>query len=701
VVAADKGTATFSDLANEVAASYNFWLGDAFASGGSTGYDHKAMGITARGAWASVRHHFAELGVDVDHDEITVIGIGDMSGDVFGNGMLLSRHLRLVAAFDHRHVFLDPDPDPEVSFAERQRLFGLPGSTWSDYQRAALSAGGGIFPRAAKAIPLSVQMRRRLGVEEAELPPAEVIRAVLRAPVDLLWNGGVGTYIKADTETNTDAADPANDLVRVDASTLRCRVIAEGGNLGVTRRGRIAFADRGGRINTDFIDNAAGVNISDHEVNLKILLDAAVSRGEMDRTERNNLLSTVAADVIGDVLRDNELQANAISAAQAQSARDLNRYARLIRNLEAETKLDRALESLPDEKEFAARQRAGQQLPRPDIAVLLAHSKNLVRAELLRSDLPADPYLASELQRYFPAAVVARCRPWLADHPLAREIIATRLSNDLVNTLGPGFIYRIQERTGACTADIARAYRIVRDVFTRSGDQAQVGGEESAWGLIHAEVSRDLLLFLEHTLSWLLRSRRHTMNVSAEVARFSQPVGRLRSRLPTLLTGAQTDRLNERAEQLLELGVREQVAVTTAALAPLTAALDIVELSGMLARNLDLVASVYFAVSDTLGLDSLEAQIVDGPRDSHWERAAKAGMRDDVSMQRRRLAASVLRFTAAGDTVQMLGDWLADNTRRVDRCRRVLRDLADKGEVDLSMLSVALHEVGILTRTGG
>jgi glutamate dehydrogenase len=699
VVAADKGTASFSDLANEVAAEYYFWLGDAFASGGSAGYDHKTMGITARGAWVSVRHHFRELGVDARRQEITVVGIGDMSGDVFGNGMLLSRQLRLVGAFDHRHVFLDPDPDPEISFAERERLFRLPGSTWMNYDTAVLSPGGGIFARTAKSIPLSALVRRRLGVDAVELPPAEVIQALLRAPVDLLWNGGIGTYVKASGETNTDAADRANDAVRVDAKTLRCRVVAEGGNLGVTRRGRIEYADAGGRINTDFIDNSAGVDTSDHEVNLKILLDAAVLRGELDRAERDDLLSSVADDVVRDVLRDNELQAEAISAAEAQSSHDLDRHARLIRNLEAETGLDRALESLPDEAELATRQESGQGLPRPDIAVLLAHSKNLVREELLRSDVPANPYFGSELYEYFPSAVVERCRPWIADHPLHREIIATRLSNDLVNALGPGFIYRLQERTGAGTADVTRAYRIVRDVFKLPGGWAGFAGADA--GPVRPELCRDVQLFLEHTLSWLLRTRRQPLDVTAEVERFRSPLEEFRTLLPSMLSLAQTDRLARRTGELVASGVSESVAASIAELAPLTAALDIVELGSALGRHPDLVARTYFAVSDALGLDWLETQVVGEPLDSHWELAAKAGLRDEVAMQRRRLTAGVLRGAGPGDTSRILADWLEDNAQRVARCRQVLRDLMASGDLDLAMLSVALHEVRDLTQTSG
>src|SRR6266516_305470 len=463
VVAADKGTATFSDIANAVAAEYGFWLGDAFASGGSAGYDHKAMGITARGAWESVTRHFRELDYDVQSQDFTVIGIGDMSGDVFGNGMLRSRHIQLIGAFNHQHIFLDPDPDPERSFQERERLFKLPRSSWADYDHSVISQGGGIFPRSAKSIPLSPEVRRRLAVEAEVLTPNELIRALLKAPVDLLWNGGIGTYVKASDERHSDVGDKANDTLRVDGREVRCRVVAEGGNLGFTQQGRIEYALLGGRINTDAIDNSAGVDCSDHEVNLKILLNALVGASDMTEKQRNQLLAGMTGEVAELVLRDNYEQNQALSLAQASAL--LDEQAGFMRRLEQANKLNRALEFLPDDERLAERRTARLGLVRPELATLLAYSKITLYEELLTSDLPDTPELESELVHYFPSPVQERAAEPMRNHRLRREIIATRVTNRIVNRMGSTFVYRLGEETGATAEDIARAFTVVLEVF--------------------------------------------------------------------------------------------------------------------------------------------------------------------------------------------------------------------------------------------
>ena len=501
VVAADKGTARFSDLANSIAAEYNFWLGDAFASGGSAGYDHKAMGITARGAWLSVQRHFAEMGRDTDVDEFTVAGIGDMSGDVFGNGMLLSHKIRLVAAFDHRDIFLDPEPDAATSYAERARLFALPGSSWRDYEPASISAGGGVWPRTAKSIPLSPEVRARLGIDATELTPDELVAAILRAPVDLLWNGGIGTYVRSDSETDTAAQDPANDRVRVAASELRCTVVGEGGNLGFTQQARIDYALGGGRINADFIDNAAGVATSDLEVNLKIALDAGPV------ADRNTLLERATDDVARRVLAASSNQILAISLAAEQAGYLLERHIRLIRNLEVESGIDPSVEGLPSPAELKRRAASGRGLTRPEIAVLLAQSKNLVCHELLESDVPDSELFSARLQEYFPGVIADVAAPQIAAHPLRREIIATVVADELINRIGPGTIYRLQERLGATTAEVAMAYGTVREVL---GLEA-VWAEALAREVGEAQRIQELLEIrelVEHLTSWLLRRRR-------------------------------------------------------------------------------------------------------------------------------------------------------------------------------------------------
>ncbi|MGW4098019.1 NAD-glutamate dehydrogenase domain-containing protein [Mycobacterium sp. NPDC004974] len=516
VVAADKGTAKFSDLANSIAAEYGFWLGDAFASGGSAGYDHKAMGITARGAWLSVRRHFAEAGHDLDVDPFTVAGIGDMSGDVFGNGMLLSHNIKLVAAFDHRHIFVDPDPDPKVSFNERTRLFGLPASSWQDYDSTLISAGGGVWPRTAKSIPLSPQARTALGIEAAECTPDDLISAVLRAPVDLLWNGGVGTYVRSDGESDSDARDKANDRVRVTASQLRCKVIGEGGNLGLTQQARIGFALNGGRVNADFIDNAAGVATSDLEVNIKIALDS----GNIDTAQRNTLLSDATEDVAARVLADNAEAILAISMAAAEADSLLDRHIRLIGNLRDEAGVDPQVEGLPAGPELARRRTMGLGLTRPEIAVLLAQSKNLVAQELLASDIPDQEVFAHRLGDYFPAGIAQHARAEISRHPLRREIVATSVAGELINRVGPGTIYRMQERLAVTTPQVAQAYATVRDILDLDALwAAELAGSSDEGQRIQALLQvRELV---EHLTSWVLR------NGTGNRARVSAAIGRL------------------------------------------------------------------------------------------------------------------------------------------------------------------------------
>jgi glutamate dehydrogenase len=467
VVAADKGTATFSDIANEISAEYGFWLGDAFASGGSAGYDHKAMGITARGAWESVKRHFRELGLDVMNEPFTVLGIGDMSGDVFGNGMLLSRNIKLVCAFDHRNILVDPDPDLAVSFAERQRLFLTPGSSWNEYDRTKLSAAGDVFDRKAKSVLPSPQVRAALGIPDdapKELTPNDLIHWALQAPVDLLWNGGIGTYVKAANESNADVGDRTNDMVRVDGKQVRARVVAEGGNLGFTQRGRIEFAQAGGRINTDFIDNSAGVDTSDHEVNLKILLGLAIAGGELTLDERNTLLQECASDVVDHVLYDNYLQAQILSQETEVSAQRIEAYEDMMRQIELEGELDREVEFLPSSEEMKQRRMDGLAMVRPELAVLLAYAKRSIAAALLRSDLPDSPYLTQDLDRYFPPNVVERFGRLIPEHRLKRELVATMASNDVVNSQGVTFVSRMVTETGSRPSDVVRAFRIARDV---------------------------------------------------------------------------------------------------------------------------------------------------------------------------------------------------------------------------------------------
>ncbi|WP_433609760.1 NAD-glutamate dehydrogenase domain-containing protein [Prescottella agglutinans] len=664
VVAADKGTARFSDLANSVAAEYDFWLGDAFASGGSRGYDHKAMGITARGAWLSVRRHFAELGVDTQSDPVTVAGIGDMSGDVFGNGMLLSRTIGLVAAFDHRHIFLDPDPDPDVSFTQRRILFETPGSSWDDYPRDAISEGGGVWPRSAKQVPLSPEARKLLGVEADVLPPGELIRAILRAPVDLLWNGGVGTYVKASTETDTDAADPANDAVRVDAADLRCRVVGEGGNLGFTQRARIEFALGGGRINADFIDNAAGVATSDREVNLKIALDGAVAAGELAEDDRNALLAECTDHVAGAVLGDCASQTLAISLAESQAVSLLGRHERLIANLEAVGGLDRTRAVLPGTRDLLLRTEAGLGLTRPEIATLLAHSKNTVRDDLLGSGVPDEPIFARLLVDYFPPSFHDRFPDRIRGHRLRREIIATQIADQLINHVGPGLIYRLEERLGVSTPQVALAYAVVAELFDVDAmwDRAVAVvdlADRDSWGPLHT-----VQALIERACSWLLRNRPVPVEPQSEVRRYRDAVRRLLEDYPPAtvdgtIAGTSLPLLGEAlpfAENALALGV-----------------------------PIDQVAYAYLTLGDDLGVFRIVDRLEHWPRRAYWDTLATAALRDEISARLHALVGSVMAH--GPDDVSpddRLALWRAHHESAVGRLHRIVVAARADGEIDLA-----------------
>ncbi|HEV7471190.1 MAG TPA: NAD-glutamate dehydrogenase [Pseudonocardia sp.] len=601
VVAADKGTARFSDVANDVAAGYGFWLGDAFASGGSVGYDHKAMGITARGAWESVRRHFRELGVDPQSQDVTVVGVGDMSGDVFGNGMLLSDHVRLVAAFDHRHVFVDPDPDPAVGFAERRRLFGLPRSSWDDYDRSAISPGGGVWLRTAKAVPVGPEMRAALGLADGitVASPPELIRAILLAPVDLLWNGGIGTYVKASGESHADAGDKAADAIRVDGRDLRVKLVGEGGNLGLTQRGRIEFARSGGRLNTDAIDNSAGVDCSDHEVNIKILLDRLVAAGGLDRAGRDALLAEMTDEVAELVLADNRAQNAALGVARSHAPEMLAVHGRMIADLVRRRGLDRALEVLPDPEEIAERQRAGEGLSSPELAVLLAHTKLDLKAAILGSDLPDLPEFTDRLAGLLPSALAERFPGAVAAHPLRREIVTTSLVNEMVDGGGITFAHRLAEDAAATPTDAARAYRVATAVFDLPALWAEIAALPVA---VPTALTDELVLesrrLLDGATRWLLANRPRPLAVRGETDRFAAPVRALLPRLPSLLRGWEAEETAGRTAALAARGVPREAAARFAALPYGHGLLDVVEVAGQGARlPIDEVAGLYYALS--------------------------------------------------------------------------------------------------------
>ena len=696
VVAADKGTATFSDIANAISQEYGFWLGDAFASGGSAGYDHKAMGITARGAWISVQRHFRDLGIDVQSEDVTVAGIGDMSGDVFGNGMLLSEHIRLVAAFDHRHVFLDPDPDPAVSFAERRRLFGLPGSSWADYDTALISAGGGVFPRSAKTVLLTPEVRARLDVPDEALTPDELIRAVLRAPVALLWNGGVGTYVKATAETHAEVGDKRNDSVRVDAGDLRCRVVGEGGNLGFTQRGRVEFALRGGRINTDAIDNSAGVDCSDHEVNIKVLLDRVSADGDLTGKQRDALLAEMTDEVAELVLADNAAQTRALYNARAQANAMLDVHLRFLAALERGGRLNRALEFLPTDEELTERATVGGGLVLPELAVLLAYSKLWICDELLASDLPDDPFLSAELVGYFPSAIRERYADRLAEHPLRREIIATRVTNELVNRAGSTYAFRMAEGAGLAVPHIARAHIAAWEIFGLTELQFRIESLDDVPTDVRIRLLLEVQTLAERASRWLLRNRRQPLDIRSTVDHFGSAVPLLVDEIPRLLAASSEvdEAFDAAVTDFVSAGVPEAIAARVAVLPALFAALDVIDVAHATGRDWKQVAAVHIALGHHLQLDWLRERILRLPRDDRWQALARVALRDDLDAVRATLTAELVQ---AGDPGQgpdeLIRRGFASDQPAVARCLGVIRDIAADDRADLATLSVALREV--------
>jgi glutamate dehydrogenase len=695
VVAADKGTATFSDIANGIAVERGFWLGDAFASGGSVGYDHKAMGITAKGAWESVKYHFRELDVDCQSDDFTCAGIGDMSGDVFGNGMLLSEHIRLVAAFDHRHIFLDPNPDAATSFTERQRMFVLPRSSWEDYDKSLISAGGGVYPRSLKAVSISPEVAAALGIAEGitSMRPAALINAILSAPVDLLWNGGIGTYVKASTESHLDAGDKANDVLRADGISLRCKIVGEGGNLGLTQRGRIEFARNGGHINTDAIDNSAGVDTSDHEVNIKILLDQAVQNGELEMADRNVLLASVTEDVGQLVLRDNYEQ-NVLLGVARHGARSLiSVHRRLIREMEKAGELDRAIEFLPTDKEMAIREANGEGLTSPEIAVLAAYVKIGLAEKLSESSVPDEPWFRQVLHSYFPEPIAAKFEVDLEKHPLHRDIVTTAVVNDLVNRGGLSFVFRAREETSADVAQIVRAYTVVREIF----------GLEKIWNELEALDNqvptstqhtgyRQIRRVTDRAVRWLVDVRFPINDVAAEIERFGPTVAELGPKVWDMLCGVERENIYAEVDRLVGHGLPRHIALRMARLLEEFLFLDVVEIAAAEGRPAEEIARLHFALSEQLSVDSLLSAITRLPRSDRWSALARAATRHDVYAALAAITTSVLRGTDPSlSALDRIAAWAKENTERVERVRTTLGEALARDPVDLATLSVALR----------
>lgn len=703
VVAADKGTASFSDIANEIAVAYGFWLGDAFASGGSVGYDHKGMGITARGAWESVKRHFRELGHDTQTEDFTVVGVGDMSGDVFGNGMLLSEHIRLVAAFDHRHIFIDPKPDAATSYAERRRLFDLPRSSWGDYSADLLSAGGGVHPRTAKSIPLNAHIREALGIDSsvAKMTPAELMQTILKAPVDLLWNGGIGTYIKASSESNTDVGDKANDAIRVNGEDLRAKVVGEGGNLGATQLGRIEFARTGGRINTDAIDNSAGVDTSDHEVNIKILLNGLVRDGDMTVKQRNKLLAEMTDEVGKLVLRNNYAQNTALANATAQSPSLLHAHQRFMRRLGRDGHLDRALEFLPNDRQIRELLSGGKGLSQPELAVLLAYTKITAADELISTSLPDDPHLQKLVHAYFPRQLRERFPEAVNAHALRREIITTVLVNDTVNTGGSTFLHRLREETGASIEEIVRAQAAAREIF----------GLAQVWDAVEAldnEVAADVQTrirlhsrrLVERGSRWLLGNRPQPVEIAETIEFFRDGVEQVWSELPKMLKGADLDWYQSILDELTSVGVPEVLALRVAGFSSAFPALDIVAIADRTGKEPLAVAEVYYDLADRLRITQLMDRIIELPRADRWQSMARASIREDLYAAHAALTADVLSVGNGTSTPQeRFTAWEEKNAAILTRSRSTLDEIQSSDAFDLANLSVAMRTMRTLLRT--
>jgi glutamate dehydrogenase len=703
VVAADKGTAAFSDIANDVAKSYGFWLGDAFASGGSVGYDHKAMGITARGTWEAVKRHFREMGVDTQTEDFTVVGIGDMSGDVFGNGMLLSKHIRLLAAFDHRHVFLDPNPDPAVSWQERKRMFGLPRSSWDDYDKSLISEGGGVYSREHKAIPISPQVRAALGIEDdvAAMTPPDLIRAILQAPVDLLYNGGIGTYIKAESESDADVGDRANDTVRVNANQVRAKVIAEGGNLGVTALGRVEFDLCGGRINTDALDNSAGVDCSDHEVNIKILIDSLIIAGKVRPEERSPLLESMTDEVAELVLADNADQNDLMGTSRANAASLLPVHERQIKELVAERGLNRELEGLPSEKEIRRRAEAGIGLTSPELATLMAHVKLALKDQLLATDLPDQDVFASRLPRYFPSPLRDRFGSEIRSHQLRREIVTTMLVNDLVDTCGISYAFRIAEDVGVKPVDAVRTYVATDAIF----------GIGELWRRIRAadmpvavsdRMTLDTRRLIDRAGRWLLNYRPQPLAVGAEINRFAEKVRTLTPRMSEWLRGDDKAIVEKEACEFASQGAPEDLAYLVAAGLYRYSLLDIIDIADIADIDAAEVADTYFALMDHLGTDGLLTAVSALPRDDRWHSLARLAIRDDIYASLRSLCFDVLAVGEPDESGEKkIAEWEHISASRVERARRTLTEIYESGQKDLATLSVAARQIRRMTRTSG
>ncbi|MCG6657358.1 NAD-glutamate dehydrogenase [Halomonas campisalis] len=701
VVAADKGTATFSDIANEISAEYGHWLRDAFASGGANGYDHKKMGITARGAWESVKRHFRGLGLNTQEEEFSVIGIGDMGGDVFGNGMLLSDKIRLVGAFNHLHIFVDPDPDTAATFAERQRLFDLPRSSWEDFDASLISEGGGVFKRSAKSIPISQEMKAVFGIEEERLSPNDLIRAMLRSRVDLLWNGGIGTYVKGSSESDTEVGDKANDALRINGRELNCRVVGEGGNLGLTQVGRMEAAAKGVRVNTDFIDNAGGVNCSDHEVNIKILIDEIVKRGDMTDKQRNQLLADMTEEVADLVILDNYRQTQALDLSEILSRHGIGPYRRFISELEAAGQIDRELEFLPADEELQERAGNEQGMTLPELSVLISYAKSVLKGEVLASDVPDDPYIQQYLERIFPPVLVERFKEEMYDHRLKREIVTTQVANDLVDHMGVVYVRRLIDSTGAGRAEIARAYIIARDSFQLADTWERI---ESLDNQVPCQVQYgmmlDLMRLIRRATRWFLRQRLGLSTRDA-IEYFAPRVAQLQESIGELVRGEEREGWEAKRRELIEAGVPEELAATVAGAGSLYGALGVIQAARQTDEKPQRVAEIFYEIGHRLELPWMIQQVTNLKVRDSWQAQARETFRDDIDRQQLALTVSVLKTEDGREPDERVQHWLEAHSALHERWCRLVSEVRSGSQASFPLFAVAVRELVDLAESNG
>ncbi len=695
VVAADKGTATFSDIANSISDEYNFWLGDAFASGGCTGYDHKKMGITARGAWESVKRNFQELSMNTQTTDFQVMGIGDMSGDVFGNGMLLSKHIQLVGAFNHIHIFLDPAPDSAKSFKERQRLFNLSRSGWDDYEPKLMSKGGGVYKRSAKSIRLSAEVKKLLDINRDVIAPNDLIQAMLRAKVDLLWNGGIGTYVKASSETHLDAGDRANDGVRVNGDELRARVVTEGGNLGLTQLGRVEFELNGGKINTDFIDNSAGVDCSDHEVNIKVLLNSVVADGDLTEKQRNKLLANMTDEVASLVLKNNFCQVRSVSLAEHQTFLYLNLYNRFIKDREAQGKINRELEFLPEEKTIIERKASERGLTRPELSVLLSYSKIILKEEILQSGICDEPYLAKYIEYAFPSQLIKSYKKQVYQHQLRAEIIATQLSNTLVTDMGITFVYQMNDEAGASTANIVRAYAAAREVFNLGSYWSDINSlDNKIDATTQMKMSSEVVRLMRRATRWILSMYRSDIDIEKIISKFSVSVRKIQQNIGKYIVGSEQEHFEELRKELVAAHVPDEIASKIAICRASYSALNIAHSADKYKADLSRVSHIYFTLADRLELDQFREQINTFPVDNHWTVLARAAIKGDLDWQMRALTAGVIKLNkSASGYKHCVNAWFELHKTLIDRWESILTELRGSSAINFAMLSVAIREL--------